>query len=377
MSRELLTVPLDDLRSRTSAKWRQYDPDVLPLWVAEMDVMPAPAVAEELARVAATGDYGYPSGRPYEDAVVRWYGDVLGADVTDCTTGLVADVMTGVAHCLRALTDPEAAVVITPPVYPPFQSVVADVGRRLVEAPLGPDGRLDLDAVERACAEAGPGSTFLLSNPHNPTGVAHTAGELRELLARATAHGVRVVSDEIHAPLVLPGATFTPILSVEDSAEAVAVTSAAKGWNLAGLKAAVVVAGPGLDDLVGRFPASAPYQASHVAVRAHVAALEGAQDWEQALVRDLDANRTLLGDLLAEHLPAVAWTPMEATYLAWLDCSALDLGREAATHFRDEARVALMAGSPFARGHGDHVRLNIATSPEILTEAVRRMAASL
>lgn len=374
--RDLLTLPLSVLRERTSAKWRQYDPDVLPLWVAEMDVMPAPSVVEALEQAAATGDYGYPSGRPYEEAVARWYAD-LGTSLEDCPTALVADVMTGVAHSLRAATGPEGAVVITTPVYPPFHSVVGETGRRLVEAPLSPAGRLDLDSLREAFVEAGRGSALLLANPHNPTGVAHTAAELRDVLLLAEEHGVRVVSDEIHAPLVLPGASFTSVLRVEGSSRAVVVTSAAKGWNLAGFKAAVVVGGPEAKDVLAGFPPSAPYGASHVAVQAHVAALEGGQDWLRALVRDLDANRTLLGDLLAEHLPAVRWRPMEATYLAWLDCSDLGLGREAARHFLDEARVALMAGTPFASGMGDHVRLNVATSPEILTEAVERMAASL
>lgn len=376
MARELLTVPLDVLQQRTSAKWRRYDPDVLPLWVAEMDVQPAPAVAEALARLAATGDYGYPFGRRYEDAVITWYAD-LGAPVEGLATAPVADVMTGVAHSLRSATAADGAVVITTPVYPPFHSVVRETGRRLVEAPLDPSGRLDLEALRTAFVEAGSGSALLLANPHNPTGVAHTAEELGAVLALAEEHGLRVVSDEIHAPLVLPGAHFTSVLGVEGGERAVVVTSAAKGWNLAGLKAAVVLGGPQARDVLAGFPPSAPYGPSHVGVVAHVAALEGGQDWRASLLRDLDANRSLLGELLAEHLPGVRWHPVEATYLAWLDCSALGLPGEAARHFLAEARVALMEGTPFGRGFGDHVRLNIATSPEIITEAVERMAASL
>lgn len=376
MARELLTVPIDVLRRRTSAKWRRYDPDVLPLWVAEMDVQPAPTVADALAGLAATGDYGYPFGRRYEEAVTRWYSD-HGTLVEGLRSALVADVMTGVAHSLRSATSADGAVVITTPVYPPFHSVVREVGRRLVEAPLDVRGRLDLEALEAAFVEAGPGSALLLANPHNPTGVAHTAEELRAVLALAHEHGLRVVSDEIHAPLVLAGAAFTSVLGVEGGEGAVVVTSAAKGWNLAGLKAAVVLAGSQARDVLAGFPPSAPYGPSHVGVVAHTAALDGGQDWIRALLRDLDANRVLLGQLLAEHLPAVTWQPMEATYLAWLDCSALELGREAGRHFLDEARVALMEGTPFGAGFGDHVRLNIATSPEIITEAVERMSASL
>ncbi|MBD5831447.1 aminotransferase class I/II-fold pyridoxal phosphate-dependent enzyme [Janibacter melonis] len=372
MARSVLDVPLRTLRARTSAKWRAYDTDVLPLWVAEMDVMPAPAVVRALARVAETGDHGYPWGPAYPEAVARWYDRSFGVAVDPGASQLVADVMTGVAHALRAVTAPGAAVVITTPVYPPFHSVVGDVGARRVEAPLDAHGRLDLETVRAALVEGGPGSSVLLSNPHNPTGVVHSPAELEALLALAAEHDGHVVSDEIHAPLVLPGAGFTSVLAVPGGSRALVVTSAAKGWNLAGYKAAVLVAGEDVRDVLRRLPASAGYQASHVAVLAHVAALDDGQDWLAALVADLDANRTLLGDLLAQHLPQVTWRPMEATYLAWLDCSALGWP-DPSRVFLEQGRVALNRGRDFGRGSADHVRLNLATSPEVLVEAVERM----
>lgn len=372
MARSVLDVPLRTLRARTSAKWRAYDPDVLPLWIAEMDVMPAPAVARALAEVAESGDHGYPWGTVYPEAVARWYDRSFGVALDPGASQLVADVMTGVAHALRAVTSPEAAVVVTTPVYPPFHSVVDDVGRRRVEAPLREDGRLDLETVRAALVTGGPGSALLLSNPHNPTGVVHSPAELEALLALVAEHDGHVVSDEIHAPLVLPGTHFTSVLAVQGGSRALVVTSAAKGWNLAGYKAAVLVAGADVRDALDRLPASAPYQASHVAVLAHVAAIDDGQDWLADLVRDLDANRTLLGELLEEHLPQVRWHPMEATYLAWLDCSELGWP-DASSVFLEQGRVALTRGRDFGRDSADHVRLNLATSPAILVEAVERM----
>ena len=223
----------------------------------------------------------------------------------------------------------------------------------------------------------------------------HTAGELAAVAELARRHGVRVVSDEIHAPLVLAGATFTPYLTVPGAEDAFAVYSASKAWNLAGLKAAVIVAGPDAATDLTRIPEEVSHGPSHLGVLAHTVALCDGTGWLDALLRGLDENRRLLGDLLAEHLPQVDYRPPEATYLAWLDCRSLDLGSYApvagapegpgvvgelagpAQLFLDRARVALSSGHVFGTGGGGRVRLNYATSPAILTEAVERMGVAV
>ncbi len=378
MSRTVLDLDLATLRQRSSVKWRAYPPDVLPLWVAEMDVLPAPPVVSALERAARVGDLGYATSPPYLEAVARWAGREWGWEVDADRARLVTDVMTGIAEVLRAATTPGAPVVVTTPVYEPFHDVVREVGRDLVTVPLDATGRLDLAALERSFrALSGRGAAMLLCNPHNPTGTVPTPDELTALAELAHEHAVTLVSDEIHAPLVLPGATFTPLLSLPAASGAITVISPAKGWSLAGLKAAAVVPGPDADEVVGRIPPSASYAASHVAVQAHVAAMDHGQDWLDALVVDLAANRDLLGDLLRHHLPDVRWRPQEGTYLAWLDCRELGLGDNPARHFLKRARVALNAGATFGEPGRGFVRLNTATSPEILTEAVQRMAGSL
>lgn len=370
-------MALADLRSRTSVKWRTYPDDVLPLWVAEMDVLPAPAVVDAVQRAVASGDTGYPVPRTYLDAVVRWYDRAFGVTVDPGRTMIAADVMTGVEHVLRAATAPEAGVVITTPVYPPFHSAVGDAGRRLVTASLTDEGRLDLGTIDDALVAAGAGSAVLLSNPHNPSGAVHTRDELAAVLRLAHARGARVVADEIHAPLVLPGAGFTSVLDVPGGERAVVVTSAAKGWNLAGFKAAAIIAGDEATDVMAAIPEVVAFHASHIAVIAQVAALDDGEQWRAALVRDLDANRTLLGELIAEHLPGVGYRWPASTYLAWLDCRGLGLGDDPAAAFRQRGRVALNSGRTFGAEGAGFVRLNYATSPEILQEAVRRMAAAL
>ena len=375
MDRHVLTLDEAACRRRTSIKWRHHEPDVLPLWVAEMDVLPAPAVAEELHRVATDGDLGYPVPAPYLEAVARWYAS-WGAEVDPGRMALVTDAMSGVRGAVTALTEPGDPVFITVPVYPPFHSVAAATGRRLVTVPLDTDGRYDVSALEEAFAASSGRGVLLLSNPHNPTGAVPTHEELTAVAGAAARHGVGVVSDEVHAPLVLPGAEFTPFVTVPGGAGALSVISPAKGWNLAGLKAAAVVGGADAGPAVRRVPAELGHTASHVAIRVHTAALDHGQDWLRDLVADLDANRALLRSLLSQHLPEVRWGTHEATYLAWLDCRDLGLGEDPARHFLDEGRVSLNSGLPFGAGHG-HVRLNFAASPEVLTDAVTRMARSM
>lgn len=371
MERHLLTLDETVCRRRTSVKWRAHGDDVLPMWVAEMDVLPAPSVAEEMERITRDGDFGYPVPGDYLESVARWYQDA-GAPADPERMRLVTDVMTGVRAAITALTAPGDPVYVTVPVYPPFHSVVTAAGRQLVQVPLTPAGRLDVPALSRAFAAAPHRGAVLLSNPHNPTGTVPTATELTSLAETARAHGVGIVSDEVHAPLVLPGAGFTSITAVPAAERALAVMSAAKGWNLAGLKAAAVLAGPGSAESLALVPEDLGHHASHVAMRVQSAALDGGRDWVADLVADLDANRSLLQELLAD-LPGVRWWPVEATYLAWLDLRGTALGEDPAAPLLGRGRLALNSGLPFGAGEG-FARLNFATSPELLREGVRRLA---
>ncbi|MEI7714949.1 MAG: MalY/PatB family protein [Mycobacterium sp.] len=385
---EELTLP--QLRARTSTKWRQFPDDVLPLWVAEMDVHLAPTVAEALRRAIDIGDTGYASGTALAEALAefaarRWHWH----DLEVGRTAIVPDVMQGAVETLRLVTDRGDAVVVNPPVYAPFYAFVSHDGRRVVDAPLGADGRIDLDSLEEAFARARASSgkvAYLLCNPHNPTGSVHTVDELTAVAALARRFGVRVVSDEIHAPLILSGATFVPYLSVPGAEDAFALMSASKAWNLAGIKAAVAIAGPEAAADLARIPEEVSHGPSHLGVIAHAEAFRTGGDWLDALLRGLDEKLSLLGDLLAEHLPAVTCHGPQGTYLAWLDCRRLGFDDAApsglavvsdvsgpASWFLEHARVALSSGHVFGPGGAGHVRLNFATSRAILAEAVSRM----
>jgi cystathionine beta-lyase len=384
-------VPLEELRRRSSLKWRQASDDVLPLWVAEMDVRLAEPVARALHDAINLGDTGYPFGSGYaaawrDFAAERWGWS--GLDVS--RTSLVADVMVGALEALKLVAPAGAPVVITPPVYPPFYSFLRHAGYRLVEAPLTGEGRLDPGALEEAftaCRRWGP-AALLLANPHNPTGAVHTAEELESLAQLARRYGVRVVADEIHAPLVLAGHRFTPYLSVSGAENAFSLLSASKAWNLPGLKAAVLVAGPEAAADLERLPEEVSHGPSHLGVISHTVALREAGPWLDQLLEALSENRSLLAALLTQYLPDVRWIAPEGTYLAWLDCARLGMAPAAgsvdasgdihamvgpAAAFLERGRVRLSSGAAFGRGGEQFVRLNFATSPAVLNEAVKRM----
>ncbi len=387
-------LSLAELRQRTSMKWRAHPADVLPLWVAEMDVPLAEPIARALTDAIARGDTGYPAGTACAEALqdfahTRWGWDGLAVE----RTATVPDVMMGVVEMLRLVTGPGDRVVVNCPVYPPFYPFVEHLDRRIVEAPLTAGGRIDPETLAAAFEQAtagGRAAAYLLSNPHNPTGTVHSRAELTAVAQLAQKHRVRVVADEIHAPLVLPGAQFVPYLSVPGSGDAFSLMSASKGWNLAGLKAALAIAGPDAAADLARMPEEVSHGPSHVGFIAHTAALRDGGDWLDSLLTGLDAKRRLLAELLAEHLPTVGYIPPAATYLSWLDCRRLgfDDGADAgargvvsssagpAAVFLDRGRVAVSAGPAFGTGGAGHVRLNFATSRAILTEAVQRMAAA-
>ncbi|MEU5564361.1 MalY/PatB family protein [Micromonospora musae] len=387
----LTSLTLAELRQRTSVKWRLHPPDVLPLWVAEQDTPLAPPVADALRRAIDLGDTGYSHGTGYAEALGEFAAQRWGwHDFAVDRTTVVPDVMMGIVEVLRLVTGPGDAVVVCSPVYPPFYAFVGHADREVVEAPLGPDLRIDHAALDEAFRRArahGPRPAFLLCNPHNPTGVVHRRAELEAVAELADQHGVRVISDEIHAPLVLPGAHFTPYLTVAGAENAFALTSASKAWNLAGLKAALAIAGPRAAADLARMPEEVSHGPSHLGVIAQTAAFRAGGQWLDRLLDGLDENRALLATLLAKHLPTVTYHRPEGTYLAWLGCARLGIatprpGGEPgvasdlagpAKMFLDRARVALSSGHVFGTGGAGFVRLNFATSPAILTEAVTRM----
>ena len=366
------------LAGRRSEKWDQ-PPGVLASTVAEMDFPLAPPVAAALHAAVDRHDLGYAplAPRGLFEAFAGFARRRLGWDADPEQVTLVPDVMIGLIELCRVLAGPGGKVAYATPAYPPFSEELPPAGVELVELPLAPGGGPDPEALDAALA--GGLRVLILASPHNPTGRVLPRAELERIAEACAAHDAWVLADEIHAPLVLPGAAHVPWLEVSDAARArgIALTSASKAFNVAGLKAALVVtASAAARDVVARLPSQSDHAGLLGVVAAEAAFAEG-DAWLDAVLAQLDANRTLLGERLAAELPGVVWTPPEATYLAWLDCRALGLGDEPAAAFLERGRVALSRGLDYGREGAGHVRLNFGTGPELVTETVRRMAAAL
>jgi cystathionine beta-lyase len=371
---ELTELSLDQLRLRRSAKWRYFDEDVLPAFVAEMDFPLAAPVKIALAEAVELDDtgYGYPAGLGLAEAYVEFAAARFGWEVDPARVSPAPDVVNAITSLLRKLAKPGDKVIINTPVYHPFAMVIAELGLELAEAPLVDDA-LDLDAIDaqfRAGAVA-----LILCSPHNPTGTVPTAAELKAIAEAAAAHGAWVLADEIHSPLILPGATHTPFLSVSEAARehGIALVSASKAFNLAGLHCAqFVTASERAQEIVAGLPFAATH-AGHFGAIASVAAYRDGAPWLDDVIAVIDHNRSLLADLLAEKLPEVGYTPPHAGYLTWLDLRAFDLGDDPSEALLKRGRVALNPGPAFGPQGVGHARLNIGTSPALVEEAVKRI----
>jgi cystathionine beta-lyase len=375
-----LAVPdLATLHARRSEKWSGPAPDVLPSTVAEMDFPVAPAVAAALHAAVARSDLGYvaPEQPRFAAAFAGFAARRLGWSVDPARVTLVPDVMAGLIELCRVIAPPGARVGFVTPGYPPFFAELPQAGVALVPLPASPAGCPDLGALESALAQGL--RVLVLANPHNPTGRVLPHAELARIAELCAAHGAWVLADEVHAPLVLDGAPHTPWLEVSDAARehGIALTSASKAFNLAGLKTALLVTAsdaaqavvrrlPPLSDRVGLF-----------GVIAGEAAFADGDEWLDAVRRQLLENRSLLRERLQAELPAVRWTPPDASFLAWLDCRALGLGDDPAATFLARGRIALSPGLDYGREGAGFVRLNFGTSPEHVADAVRRLAAAL
>ena len=371
---------LEALRKRQSYKWRTYPEDVLPAFVAEMDFDLAAPIVEAATAALAASDCGYGHKGALGEAFAAFAAKRLRWSPDPARIYAIPDVMTAIAEVIQAVTPPGSGIVINPPVYQPFFYRIRFAGRRVVEAPLRreEDGRYELDpeALDRALADSDV-RAYLLCSPHNPAGRVWSRQQLLTVADICQARGAFLLVDEIHAPLVLAGAEQVPFLSLnhEIAERAVAFTSATKAWNIPGLKCGIAIAGSPRTAAVleERWEALLPGQ---VGVLGSVAAFAEALPWLDALLAQLDENRGRLA-LLGEHLPRVRYVPPEASFLAWLDCRALGLGHDPAAAFLTRGRVALSSGPGFGAPGRGFARLNMGTSPGLMDEAVRRMAAAI
>lgn len=374
----------EHLALRTSEKWARHPREIIPMFVAEMDYPLFPAIRERLTRMIAASDTGYVSG---PGAVARAFAPFAerrwGWRVDPDAVGITTDLSVAIVETLRQTIEPGDGVVIMPPIYPPFFDLVPEAGGAVVDVPLlAPDAhaswRMDLAGIDAAL---GAGArAVLLCSPHNPLGAVFPRAELAELSRIVETHGAIVVSDEIHAPLTHPDAVFVPYLTVSEAAaeHGMALHSPSKAFGLAGLKCALMVAGgTRMRAALAAMPVEVLYRTGILGAAATEVAYADGDGWLDGIVASIVANRALLVDLVAARLPRAVFHEPHATFVAWLDLRAYGLGDDPAQRLLEDAAVALGSGPAFGAAGRGFVRVTYACRPELLREAVERIAGVL
>jgi cystathionine beta-lyase len=384
---DMRALDLSELQTHRSEKWRAFPKDVLPLPVAEMDFPVADPIRQVLREMIDHSDLGYLGSIPEMGTAFagfakrRW-----GWSVDPLQVRIAADVGVGIVEVLRVITKPGDKILINSPVYPNFWTWCTETHLEQVDVPLtqsenainGSNWILDWDGIEKAYASGI--KAHLICNPHNPLGRVYTREELSRLADLAKKHNVYVLSDEIHAPLTFAEQKFTPFLSVSENARAVGITitAASKGWNIAGLKCAIIVSeNEKVHETLNGIAPATHYRASLLGAFASVAAFEKGEPWLDSAMVEIDKNRNLVAELIAAKTPGVGYRIPHCSYLAWLDLTSFNLGEDPSAVLIEKGKVAFVPGVRFGAQSSQFVRLNFATSPQILEEAFNRLATVL
>lgn len=383
-----MTFDFDKLTTRRgsgSVKWdAQPDAEVLPLWVADMDFEAAPCIRRAIEERARHGVFGYVQmPEAYYDAVRNWFSRRHHWDIDRSHMLYTIGVVPAISCCIKALTMPGERVLVTSPVYNCFYSCIHNNGCEVAESPLRINARgmyeMDWDEFERQCANEKT-RLFLLCNPHNPGGRIWSADELRRISTICQRHDVWVVSDEIHNELVMPGNHYTPYYTVTtDLDHSVALTSASKSFNIAGLQlASIVCANHDARRRIDRaININEVCDVNPFGVVATIAAYsdEGAE-WLDGLNRYVQQNYELVRQFADRH-PQFTLMPLEGTYLAWLNvsplCQHLGINVEQLEQLLiSEAKIYFNAGTLYGTAGEGFLRINMACQHSILTEALQR-----
>lgn len=372
------------LQARRNAKWNQYDADVIPAFVADMDFAVAAPIQAAIERIVRDGDYGYPlrDGEKADGLVANAFAERMksrfGWELSPNLVVPVADLVQGTYAPILAFSDPGDGVVLQVPNYPPFRDAIATTERKLLTLPMRDDGtRHVFDMAELTKLVDRRTRIFILCNPQNPTGRVFSRDELLALGQFVIAHDLIVISDEIHSDLIYPGHQHIPLASLgpDIAARTVTINSATKSFNIPGLRCAVMAFGNEAlrDRFHKRVPLRLTGQANIVGADATAAAWRECQPWLDAVMAHLLKARNRVVDVLGAEAPAIRLHAPEATYLAWLDCSKLGLSTPAFQFFLDKARIGFSAGETFDPDCPQFVRLNFATSMPILDEILDRI----
>lgn len=380
-----MTFDFDTVPDRTgtdSQKWQKYaGQDILPMWVADMDFRSAPAILEALHRRVEHGIFGY--ARPTAstvsaviDAVLRRYQWSIQPEWIVWLPGLVC----GLNVTAQAFAEPGDEVLTLAPIYPPFMSAPKNSARSSVQVTcLLQDGRWMIDWDRLAAAVTPRTRLFFLCNPHNPLGRVWRRDELRRLADFCLERKILLCSDEIHCDLILDPLPHIPTatLGADIAGQSITLMAPSKTYNVPGLGTSfAIIPNPALRARFHRACAGIVAEVTTLGFAACEAAYRDCEPWRLALLDTLRANRDRLVDFLACELPSVKLeAPLEATYLAWLNVTALGLADPIA-HFEKHG-VGLSDGAFFGAPRGAYVRMNLGCPRATLEEALRRMKSAV
>ncbi|MFN8050090.1 MAG: aminotransferase class I/II-fold pyridoxal phosphate-dependent enzyme [Acidimicrobiales bacterium] len=371
-------------RAQPNSRWRRYGDDVMPAWLAEMDLPSCPAATLAVEELLAGGTLGYQADElPIELAEV--FAGRMSTRFGWQADAALARPVTGANLAFRDIverfTAPGDEVIVQGPVFPPLAGLVTTTCRVLVTHPAAlVDGvwRYDAERLEQLVT---PRTRLLLVvNPHNPLGRVFERDELAAIAAVAERHDLIVVADEVHADLLASGRHHVPMASLGDdvAARTITLASAVKSHNLAGYRCGVVHLGS--EELARRYDGDDRtwyWEVSTPGIVATIAAWRHGDEWLDEVLAGLAMRRAQLAAFLAEQLPEVGYVEGEGTFLAWLDCSALELGEDPASFFERSALVALARGADYGAGYEHHARLTYATSAPLLSEMLERLVTAV
>lgn len=374
-------------RGTNSYKWDIVkEEDVIPLWVADMDFKAAPAILEALKKRVEHGVFGYtlvPDS--YYEAISNWFARRHNWQIDRSWIIYTTGVVPAVSCAIKALTLPGEKVLIQTPDYNCFFSSIKNNGCEVAENELvrrGDSYEVDFEDFERQCADEKT-TVFLLCNPHNPAGRVWTKEELERMNDICLTHGVRVISDEIHCELVMPGHRFTPFAAISDACRdnSVVLNSPTKAFNIAGLQIAnIICADPAMRRRIDRaVNINEVCDVNPFGVVALQAAYNESEEWLDSLNHYIWGNYLALKEFIAKELPRLEVARLEGTYLAWVDIKATGLtSDEAYEKLMKEGRVYVNSGTMYGRRAGEgYLRINLACPRATLLEGLKRMGGVL
>lgn len=373
-------------RGTGSYKWDSAPADdVIPMWVADMDFRTAPPVIDALRRRVEHGVFGYVKvPDAYYDAVISWFGRRHGWHIERDWILYTSGVVPAVSVVVKAMCEPGDRVILQTPVYNCFFSSVRNNGCEVLENPLINDGgryRMNYDDLERKAADP-KAKLLVLCNPHNPAGRLWTAEELERMNDICLRHGVRVLSDEIHCELTYNGNRYMPFAAVSDRCldNAIVANSPSKSFNTAGLQIANIITNDA--DLRARIDRAININevcdVNPFGVEGLIAAYTEGEPWLDALCTYLWDNYKALLGFFAERLPKLRVTPLEGTYLVWVDCRCLGVTSDELTRrLADEGRVMVNSGTMYGADGEGFIRINIACPRSRMMQGLERIASVL